>query len=150
MGNSIAVNVAFNDNHIQQLLKIDAMDRLLGLSKAMRKAGNVVAKRAKELCPPPGYPGDDPTKKPLRDTIDVVVRLYGYLIVVYVGPQYPAGAHGHLIEFGHTMVLFGVVTDQFVPAKPFMRPASDETKSEQDAAITESLQATAGKAKALS
>jgi hypothetical protein len=85
-------------------------------------------------------PGDDPSKKPLRDTIGVVVREYMTAIVIYVGPQYPAGAHGHLIEFGHNLVLFGVETSTFIPEQPFMRPAADETKSEQIQAITNSLQ----------
>lgn len=140
MANKIHTKIGLEDHHLDLLSKFELADRGLGLSKALRKAANVVAKRAKELCPKPGYPGDDPSKKPLRDTIGVVVREYMTAIVIYVGPQYPAGAHGHLIEFGHHLVLFGVETSIFVAAKPFMRPAADETKSEQIQAITNSLQ----------
>ena len=72
------------------------------LEKAIRKSLNRIKTRAKQLVPPPGYPGDKPGKKPLRDTIGVVLRRYkgGAVIAGVVGPEYPAGAHGHLVEHG--------------------------------------------------
>jgi hypothetical protein len=137
----ITTTIEQRDDVARLLSDFESANRILGFSRAIRKAGKIVAKRAKELCPAPGYQGDDPTKKPLRETIGVVVREYGHIVVMYVGPEYPAGAHGHLVEFGHQLVLFGIPTDQFVTAKPFMRPASVETRSEQDTAVLMSLKA---------
>jgi HK97 gp10 family phage protein len=51
-------------------------------------------------------------------------------VVVYVGPRYKAGAHGHLVEFG-TGPRFQKATGKYVgimPARPFMRPAWDANK----------------------
>jgi hypothetical protein len=146
MGNTVKVGVELEDSHLDLLKQIDPTDRLLGLKHALKAAGTIVVKRAQDLCPKPGYPGDDPTKKPLRDSIGMEVRVYDHAIVIVIGPEYPAGAHGHLIEFGHYHVMFGVVTGDFLPAQPFMRPAADETKSEQDAAITSVLESRIAKA----
>lgn len=66
----------------------------------LRKELNKVKATSKQLVPKPGYPGDKPDLKPLRDTITVGIRSYEENAVWYgvVGPQYPAGAHGHLVE----------------------------------------------------
>lgn len=131
----------------------------------MRKACNVVSRRAKELCPGPGYPGDKKDLKPLRDTIGSVVKSYGPDVTVgIVGPQYPAGAHGHLIEGGTkphtirekpqtpgtTMVMEVDGDAVFLGPKiehpgtkpnPFMASASAETRDAQQAAIIGSINA---------
>jgi hypothetical protein len=46
---------------------------------------------------------------PLVRTIRVRTRSKGRKGIVYavVGPAYPAGAHGHLVEFGHAIVVKG-------------------------------------------
>jgi ABC-type glutathione transport system ATPase component len=51
--------------------------------------------------------GEQP--KPLADTIASELRLYknGELAMAVVGAQYPAGAHAHLVERGHKMILWG-------------------------------------------
>lgn len=74
------------------------------LRGAMGAAARPLVDRAKELCPKPGYKGDKPGLKPLRDTIGWVFREYTRARVAIVGPLAPAGAHGHLVEFGHRMV----------------------------------------------
>lgn len=145
-GNTVRVTASLEDSQVDLLSEIEPMDRLLGLTRALKEGGKVVVKRAKQLCPKPGYPGDDPTKKPLQETIGIEVRKYDHSIVIVMGPEYPAGAHGHLIEFGHNHFLFGVATGNFLPAQPFMRPAADETKEEQDSAITSSLESSIAKA----
>jgi hypothetical protein len=61
-------------------------------------ASKVVVKRARELVPKPGYAGDKPGLKPLRETIGHTVKTYGQIFVAIIGPQRPAGAHGHLVE----------------------------------------------------
>lgn len=138
------VEIVQDDKILQELESLEGAARLLGITNALRKGGRVVAKKAKSLCPPPGYPRDKPDRKPLRETIGVVTRNYHNAIVVYVGPQYPAGAHGHLIEFGHWLVRKNKKTGEkkiikWVNAKPFMRPAADETKNEQHTVIVTSL-----------
>jgi hypothetical protein len=143
--NKVEVSISHEEFGLEALQSLAGANRLLGLKRALQKAGVIPQRRAKELCPKPGYPGDDPEKKPLVDTIGVKVWVGDYTIVCYVGPQYPAGAHGHLIEFGHRLVRNGQVLG-WVNPKPFMRPAADETKSEQEAAIKSELQAAARRA----
>lgn len=63
-----------------------------------------------------------------------------------IGPQYPLGAHGHLVEFGHRNVKGGelgkggVVVGN-VPAHPFMRPAVKARRSASVTRIEEILSA---------
>lgn len=118
----------------RQLDRID--DRLTGRVKmqAVQAAGEVVAARAKALCPR-GDPGHEPDKKPLRDTIGVELRDYGERALAVVGPEWDAGAHGHLVEYGHAIVTRGKNTGLRAAPKPFMRPAYEETKDEQQAAM---------------
>lgn len=137
--NRLEATIDSEEAGLSLLETLAGADRILGLSRALKKGGGVVVKRAIQLCPKPGYPGDDPIMKPLNQTIKAVVRTYENVIVLYAGPQYPAGAHGHLVEFGHWLVLHGQQV-LFVKAKPFLRPAADETKGEQAAAIKASLQ----------
>lgn len=101
---------------------------------ALRSAATVIRQRAAELCPE-GDPAHMPEKPPLATTIDYALRDYGQRGLAYVGPVYPQGAHGHLVEFGHQEVLYGVRTGRRVPPHPFLRPAFDETKHAQRAAM---------------
>lgn len=140
MGNTVQVKVDWPDEATTILQDIKSTDRYLGLKDGLRKGGKIVVKRAKELCPKPGYPGDKPDLIPLENTIGMEVRGYNYTIMVICGPRYPAGAHGHLVEFGHQMVLWGDrIEGGFVEPHPFMRPAADETKSQQESAIVDHL-----------
>jgi hypothetical protein len=66
----------------------------------LRQASEAVVTRARELTPAPGYPGDKPGLKALRDTLGHVVKQYTTTFVAVIGPQRPAGAHGHLVEGG--------------------------------------------------
>lgn len=109
------------------------------VKRAVAKGARVVARAMRQRCPKPGYPGDKPQYKPLRDTISVVVREYGKRTHATIGPAYPAGSHGHLVEFGHEEILFGKKTGNRVPPHPFARPAFDESKGKATQAIVESL-----------
>lgn len=114
--------------------------RLKWLPAGIRKGSRIIQKRMKELCPKGGpREGEKSGKKHLRDTIGVVQRKYksGRLLAAYIGPEYPAGAHGHLVEFGHKGV-FGDMSKR-VPPKPFARPAFDEKQGEAQAAIVDEL-----------
>lgn len=107
------------------------------LQSAMRKGLGLVRTRARQLVPKPGYPGDKPGLKPLRDTIGVVMRKYkgGAIIAGVVGPEYPAGAHGHLVEHGHR-----TKTGGRVPGYPFAEPAYQDVKPKIEPLIMQSIQ----------
>ena len=105
------------------------------VKKAIRKAARKIAIAMKKRAPV----SDDDKGKPLKETIGVVVREYGARTTAIIGPEYPAGSHGHLVEFGHEEVLFGVKTGRRVPPHPFARPAFDETKEEAKNEIVRSL-----------
>lgn len=100
---------------------------------ALRKSLKPARDRAKALCPKGGprigVKGD---KKHLRDTITVVTRDLGEVKMGLMGAAYPAGAHAHLVEFGHNIVRAGKVVGR-APPQPFMRPAVEQTKNEQNA-----------------
>lgn len=107
------------------------------LKKAVRSANNIVATEARRRVPKPGYPGDKPDKKPLRDTIKVVVREGSRFVASFVGPTWPDGAHGHLVEHGHfTVTNIGL---GFVAGRPFLRPAADLTEPKQRQVIIKTL-----------
>lgn len=113
----------------QALARID--DRLVGRTKleAVQAAGEVVATVARALCPRSG--GED-DQKPLAETIAVEVRDYGERALAVIGPQYPAGAHGHLVEDGHEIVTHdGKRTGRRAQPHPFVRPAFDQTQGQQ-------------------
>lgn len=109
-------------------------DTLVGRTKleAVKAAGEVVARQAKALCPR----GESDGEKPLADTIGVEVRDYGERALAVIGPEYPAGAHGHLVEQGHEIVTWdGRRTGKRATPKPFVRPAFEATKDQQVAAM---------------
>lgn len=70
----------------------------------------------------PGKPDYTPrhgrrkAKKKLRDTIGQLTRIYQNHVVGVVGPQAPAGAHGHLVEGGHRIAVGGSVARKGQPA----------------------------------
>lgn len=102
------------------------------MTTALRKGAQVVIRRAKPLVPPPGYPGDKPDLKPLRETLGVVTRTYRTVVMALAGPRWPAGAHGHLVEQSHRHFAHGEFTGEMTEAKPFIEPASESTRSQQD------------------
>lgn len=118
----------------------------------LRAAGNAVVRRAKQLCPPPGYPGDKPGLKALVDTLGTEIREYSGATVAVVGPKRPAGSHGWVVEHGHRIAVGGTLTHAgrktppkskrtgkagegtvagTVAGRPFMEPASLETRPVQ-------------------
>jgi len=105
------------------------------MRSGLRAAGTLVVRRAKQLVPQPGYPGDKPEFKPLRDTLGVEVRAYENAMVAVVGPKRPAGSHGHLVEYSHMHYAHGQPTGIRTKATPFIGPAVKETKLRQMAAV---------------
>lgn len=128
------VDLAGYDQLIAALAKAEKALAEEARREAAQAAGEVVVVRARQLCPV-GDPSHQPDKKPLRDTIACEIRDYDQRTLAVIGPQYPAGAHGHLVEYGHEEVVWGNRTGRRVGPRPFMRPAFDETKQEQQAAM---------------
>lgn len=87
------------------LERIEFFHRSAAVKGAMRKVGNMVKARIRGNVPKPGYPGDKPELKPLRDTVGVSVKEYPTgAVVAIVGFRRPAGAHGgDILEEGHVM-----------------------------------------------
>ena len=141
MSNRGGVLVVNESSSVQSILAaVDKEFRLKALQDAIKAASQIVIKDAKSRCPKGQQrTGKKSGKKHLRDTITRVFRDYGDKKMDVVGPAYPAGAHGHLVEYGHEEVLFGKRTGRRVPPKPFMRPAVDATKQAQHSAIVRVL-----------
>ena len=151
----ISVSLPDLDLIDQELANVDLQLRTTALKKALRRGGNVVANRARQLAPRSKQTGTSEQwsaktaasragVKPLAETIGVVVRDYGQPLVLLVGPEYPAGALAHLIEYGHAEYLYGVATGRRVPPKPFLRPAADETEEQVHSTIVDTLRGEAG------
>lgn len=140
MSDTVKVSASGGDELETFLSQIDRTLRGTGAKKALRAAGQVVRKSARSKVSKPGYPGDKADKESLYDSIKVVVRDYGETFVTVVGPTWPAGAHGHLVEFGHQLVAWGHKTDKRVAPYPFLRPAADQTTGEQQATLVAVLQ----------
>lgn len=60
------------------------------------------------------------------------------LIVAKVGFG-KSGAYGVPLELGHRLVFFGKKTNRDVEAKPFLRPAADESKEEVTGIMTNGM-----------
>ena len=143
------------------------------LEKAIRQQAKKVISRAKQLVP---VRERRKTGKHLRDTLETVVKRYGNIIVVVMGPGWPAGAHGHLVEWGHRIARYGTgtlatfsasgklvkraakskrgagfrgtgISDSRTREMPFMRPAWDEHKDGFEAGIVEAIRQAAMKAR---
>lgn len=98
----------------QLLAKLEIQVRGKTIDDAMRKVGNEIKSQTKAILPKPGYPGDKPEMKPLRETLKVKVKQYkgGAVKVMVVGYSYSrtkgqGGNHGHLVEGGHDIVISG-------------------------------------------
>lgn len=141
------------------------------LARGLRAVGSKIVQRAKREVQQTGKPGyheftggKRPRRKQgkpmLKDTIGHQLRQYSYAFVLVVGPEYPAGAHGHLVESGHRIAKGGTLMPESRKKKsaprsnrgrtglgtvggmarphPFMQP-SVPSESEVEAAIINSL-----------
>lgn len=146
-----------------------SLDRIIGaaakldaIRSAMAEVMAPIVSSAKAMVQQPGKPGYSPRhgkapgsrryRKHLRDTISTNVRVYNKVVYGAAGPQYPAGAGGHLVEHGHRIVTGGSVAriGKYATKKtpkaargrtgkgrvggmakpfPFMRPAMESTRA---------------------
>ena len=107
--------------------KLDAIPiffRGMAVEKALKAAAGPIRRAAQNKVQQPGKPGyyarygatrttfgrrpkRKQGKKMLRDTIGYDVSRDHNIITLKIGPKYPAGAHGHLVEHGHDVVTGG-------------------------------------------
>ena len=130
----------------EDLARIPLELRGTTIRAGLRRAGAMVVRRARQLVPQPGYPGDKPEFKPLRETIATEVKVYANAAVAIVGPKSPAGAHGHLVESSHAHYAHGQPTGVRTKPTPFIEPAARETKLRQMAAVREGVKQAVQKA----
>lgn len=112
------------------------------LKRAMR--ANILGKTGTRTRGSTRTPGDKPGSVTgnLKRSIGHRVRRYGGFFLIVVGPTWPQGAHGHLVEYGHrisrtklaTGFLAGIrnrgkVLGQ-VPPHPFAWPAFNQTRGQ--------------------
>lgn len=136
--------LVIEDSLEEVLEKLPLAAREKEVQRALRAGAKLAKDRAAQLAPVPGYKGDKPGKTPLRDTMTIATRSYqgGGVQFVGVGPRWPDGAHGHLVEFGHEIVTKKpnqVRTGARVPGKEFVAPAIDQTIDQQTQKIDASL-----------
>jgi len=95
---------------------IKALDRLQQrvykktVSASLRKGAVIVARQARANARKIADPGRDEGKH-LHQTISRRTKRYnaGQTVYIAVGPKWPGGAHGYLVEYGHRMVVGGTV-----------------------------------------
>jgi len=114
-----------------------------------------------QLLPKPGYPGDKPGLKALRDTIEEVVKKYGAkeqvgVLVGLVGFAWGAGSHGHIVEEGHRIAKGGKlrgysfknptkpaapsgVVAGFVEGKHYLQKAAELTNNEREDILSSAI-----------
>jgi hypothetical protein len=134
------------------LAKLAIQVRSKTVDAAMRKVGNAVKSQTRAILPRPGYPGDKPELKPLRDTLRVKVKNYagGDIKVMLVGYTYSrikgqGGNHGHLLEGGHDMVVGGSKKDGgkvvgFVQPREYLIRIAETTRQAQRATFVAAIE----------
>ena len=103
-------------------------DAIFKLGPATIEGANLIAERAKTKI------NNIPDNKDLRDKIKVrkpgrrPKKKYQIFANVYLQGGKNGGQYGVPLELGHRLVYFGNKTYRHVAARPFMRPAADESK----------------------
>lgn len=143
MANFVDINIAIPDDFMAKLERTDVMLRRRGLRTAVNAAAKIAAKAIRQKAPAPGYKGDKPNKMSLKDSIGHVARSTNSGAIAFAGPVYPAGAHAHLVEYGHAMVVSrgprkGQAVGTVAP-HPFVRPAAEESREAQRKAMFAAL-----------
>lgn len=122
------------------------------LDRAVQKASNLVAKRARQLAPDSRVTGSRQRqskkskaiwKHRLRSTIRVKLARYPHTRIGIIGPKSPDGNQAHFMqEKPRRHVLWGRTTRvaQYRIARNWITQAFDETKADQLNAMKSSLQ----------
>ena len=123
---------------------LESIDKLLGqveaevrasiLSRSLSSSIQITKKVAKALLPKPGYPGDKPGLPPLRDAVMTKVKTYpNGVVVAMVGYRWAGGQHGHLVDDGHELIAWGMVTGRRTEGKKHLVKAVEQTEAEVNA-----------------
>lgn len=148
----------------KRLAALERVSRMPVLKRGLRAAGEAPKRRLRQILPKPGYPGDKPELKPLRDAIgNKTVEYQNWAVLVQiVGYEWGTGSHGHMVEEGHEMVTGGTSPKPgkgrktarkskrpgqrgdgrvvgFVAGKHYLQQAFDSTKAEQSEAIQDAI-----------
>lgn len=127
MAATLEINDALFNQIDRELAGLAMIHRAPAVKKGMRNAGDVVKQRVRERLPKPGYPGDKPELKPLRDATAVKVKEYfSGTIVTLVGYEWGAGSHGHNVEEGHAIVTGGTSPKRNAERKTARKSATPE------------------------
>ena len=121
-------------NQIQELVQGPA------ISRTLRSVGELIKADVVTVLPKPGYPGDKPEFKPLRETMLVRVKSYdrGATKVLVVGYAWPEGAHGQPLEAGHEKFVWGKhIVGSPVVAKPYMGDVVERTGASRGAQLVD-------------
>lgn len=149
-----AVKITRDSNLDKVLEQIPWEVRHKAIKSCLAAASRVAVRAAKAAAPRNKDPNHKPANKPLAETITAVYRDYGesnkFLFIV--GPAYPAGAHGHLVEGGHKVVNRKTRAGgqsaryqpkegrkSFVEGKKWMAPAVDSSRPQQEKAFETKL-----------
>lgn len=129
------------------LVAIDKQYRGKAVDQVLRKIGKKIASKTRAILPAPGYPGDKPGLKPLRETLKTKVVSYqdGSVKVAVVGYTYSrtpgeGGNHGHLLEGGHVKVLWGRRTNEMVQPYEYLIKVVESSKQESHQIMVTGLQ----------
>ena len=130
---------------------IEEMVRGPAITTVLRGIGNQIKSDVRAVLPKPGYPGDKPGFKPLRDTMLVKVKNYsgGATKVLVTGYAWPAGAHGQPLEAGHEKYLWGEhIEGSPVDPHPYMAEVVAAGQVQYDRTLIEGARKALEKAKA--
>lgn len=127
------------------------------IGKGLRAAGKIVVKEYKSRITAPGYEGDKPGQRSLRDAIGYKGKRYSngnWVGVVGARVKSPWRAHhAHLYEKGHRMIVSRgsragqqSLTRAFVPGKAALVPAYQTTRKRQVEAMEDNIRDEAMKA----
>lgn len=122
----ITVKFSVNEAIGKSLRALPKELQLKVLRLVVKRQGKRMIDNARPRIPVGGArTGRKADKKHLRDTLEVGPVKWATPDVLYVvaGPGWPAGAHGHLVEFGRTK------KGPPMRITPFLRPAADATES---------------------
>lgn len=145
----VSLSVTGLDSLVRQLKGIPDKVRTRGIRRALDDGAIPVVMQAKMRAPV--------DTGGLRDSIDRRHRNYrrGEFQMVVIGPAWPEGAHGHLVERGtkerprqkvnkYARMFAEALGAEFgttgkMPAQPFLRPAADATREHSKMLIATSL-----------
>lgn len=140
--------VEVHDNGMDNFLAKFPMElRHKVLPRALAKASRIMARQArigaKRIKPGWGQPrGGRGREEPLNRSIrSKALPPKGTRIIHRTKTTGKANVHAVAAEYGHEKVIFKIHVGGRVPEKKFWRPAIDETRDAQHAAIMKSLRA---------